>query len=335
MPRLPRSSPISTARSIAILLALCVMSTAPMARAISLHGGDVVMVVTNSYAFSGGIPFILHLHPATGVYDTLLAQPPLSDPLDIAVRGDGALIVSDASQGVLRVNPVTGVSQVLATLADFGGTAPTAMSFAPSGDLLLAGMFGVMRMPGGSGAPQPVSARGDLIDPRGITSDGGANIWVSDFGQYTAAPLAFGGIVRIDPASGAQTRLTTCCSGFLFPYHPTQVRWSPSGLLYVVNGSPGGPTGLANCGIFTVDPSLGTTTRFLYRYYVAGFALGPGDEWWLSQANMISRDPYGGILEGETYLPHNMLVRGAITLVPSGVTTSRPTSWGALKRAFR
>src|SRR5262249_5525522 len=156
------------------------LTLAPIASvAATLHGGDLV-VLGNSFAYANSPAQLFVFTPATQNVQTLTFSPALTTTRDMAVLRDGTVIVADAVNGLLRVDPANGQWTVVAPSGAFpGGSAPTAIEAQSNGDLLAAGPDGVTRLAQGQGAPQVVSNVVFSAPPSGVTSNGGADIWVS------------------------------------------------------------------------------------------------------------------------------------------------------------
>ncbi len=311
-------------------LTAAVLFLAPLAvtaaSAAMLAPGDVVALGLENMSPPNAL---LHVVPATGALDTIVARPPLGQPLDLVVRVDGIVLVADVALGLVAVSPVSGVATVLAGPAAFGGSGPSTLAYAPGGDLLLAGAGGVWRIPAGQSSLQALSGPGILVDPRGIADDGAGGVWISDQGNTYPSG---GQIVHVS-AGGGQAALVTSCASYTFPVVPLEVRRGTDGFLYVVSGPYGGPTNYNNAGIFRVDPATGVATVWRTTKFIRGFELAPTGAWVLCGQD-ISHDPYGGILGGPGGQFYTN-ARGPIALVPAGVTPVRARTWGSLKATYR
>ena len=325
-----RTSPLrrraSRALVAAFAAALVLSLPASLASAVTLHPGDVVVLPVEG-SFTPGM--ILHFNVASGVFDTILPSPPLSAPHDLVVRHDGAILIADATLGLVAVDPGTGAAVVLAGPAAFGGSGPTTLAYVASGDLLLAGPTSVARLPAGQGALQLISGPGLLSMPGGIVDDGAGGAWVCE----TGLTFNSGFMVRVS-AGGVQTMASVGCATNTFPVSPLQIRRGPDGFLYVVSAPFSGPTNYLNAGIYRLDPSTGVATRWLATHFIRGFDFTSSGSFWLVYGQDISHDPYGGILSG----PGGggwFNSRGPLAIVPDGVVPTRTRTWGELKTRYR
>ena len=322
-------APIRTLRVLAAAVTTVVVTVpfASSAPAVTLHGGDVV-VLAREYTTTPGV--LLHLTVATGVIDTIVPDPPLATPRDLVVCTNGVILVADATLGLVGIDPLSGAAGVTAGPAAFGGSGPTALARAADGDLLLAGPSGVYRVPADQVVPQSVSGPGLLSSPTGIVDDGAGGMWVTD---DNSGYLGGGGIVHVS-AGGAQAVMATSCASHSFPILPLQIRRGPDQFLYVVNGPYSGPTNYLNAGIFRLDPASGVATQWSTTHFIRGFAFATDGSAWVLSGRDISHDPYDGVLarQGEQV---STGARGPLALVPDHVTRVRARTWGALKSLYR
>ncbi len=312
------------------LLLLTIASPAPVVAA-TLRGGDVVVLGCRSF-YNSGHDELFVVTPADGTVQHLWITPPVTSARDLVVLRDGTLLVCDLVEGVLRVDPGDGTWQVVAGLGAFGGSAPSAMTLAPNGDVLAAGAFGVMRLAGGTGAPLSVSSGPFPGEATGIATDGGANVWVCHY----QIPNAIAGIVNVNATSGARTDLVLSCSTALFPvYGLASLHYRNDGSLYVMNAPDSyAPSAVAYGGIYRVEPATGVATPWLIQPLIVSFDWDASDQLWKSVAHTISRTPTYGLVEGGPW-QISLGNRGAVTIVPAGVTATRSSTWGALKRLYR
>jgi hypothetical protein len=155
-----------------------------------------------------------------------------------ANRATGEIFIEDVSQGILRVDPITGAQTPLTG----GGFVASSMSIDTNGDILGGSNRQVDRVNHITGTYSLVSANGYLIgnvegtavEPTGtilaISGSGGA-----------------GNVVRIDPVTGAQTLLT---SGGLLNT-PRDLAVGDDGSIYVLDSSK---------ALIQVDPVTGQQT---------------------------------------------------------------------------
>lgn len=192
--------------------------------------GDIL--VTDFHAF-GGLGGVIRVDSVTGARRTVSANatpvgsPTFVDPGDVALEPDGHLLVADfdafgdAGGGLIRVNPVTGArTTVSANGAPPGGPSfanPSGIAIAPGGDILVADRRafadaggGVIRVDPVTGARTAVSQNAapvggpSFTEPAGIALAPGGDILVADEDAFAG----FGGIIRVDPVTGARTSLS-------------------------------------------------------------------------------------------------------------------------------
>lgn len=321
-------SPLRVSRAVAFVATVSVVFTCSTLQAASpvlaatLHAGDIVVLGQ----FPGGaLPQeVLVVSPSNGAVQAIHPDPALAQLQGLVVRDNGELLLSDGAQGLLSLDPGTGTWHVLHPPAAFGGTAPSVLALAPGGDVFAAGGFGVVKLPGGTGAPVAVGSLTYATPPTGLACDG-ANLWVA------ADPLQ-----RVDPATGAATPLVPCCSGYTMSAALGALQVGPDGFLYGVNfPDGGGPTARANNGVFRIDPASGVTSLFRKGSYILSFAFDAAGSDWICEADNISLTAYGGFLDGNG-LHIALHDRGPVAVVPPGVTTpTRHSSWGTIKLRYR
>lgn len=115
----------------------------------------------------------LHHLDASGV---LLSTISVADgrPFDVAVRSDGQLLVSRIEGNVLQIDPSTGSSSLFASM-----DAPTGLSFAPTGELLVASSIGgVSRFDSGGNLLQGSFGQSTTD----VHADSQDNFWVTESG---------------------------------------------------------------------------------------------------------------------------------------------------------
>jgi sugar lactone lactonase YvrE len=215
---------------------------------------------------------------------------------------------------------------------------------------------GVVRVDPATGAQTLLSSGGSLVRPIGAAVEADGKLLIADIQAFSGAALGGqGGVIRVDPATGAQT---AAASGGAF-IHPMDVAVEADGSLLVadiqaVGGagaiirvapatgaqsvvcSGGRPTALAveadgkilftaeadfdgGAGVIRVDPSSGATTQLSSR----GSFRGPvgvaveADGRILVADDQAFSDPGGGVIRVDP-------VSGAQTTVSSGGNFVRP-----------
>ena len=251
---------------------------------------------------------LIRVNPVSGAQNTIThtgAGDMLVEPVGEAVGRDGSIYVSDIEAfggqgGIIRVNPVTGAQTAIARSDQPGSLVydPAGIALAPDGSLLVADFRG----PGGSGAlgpnggvlridprtgAQTALSRSDgagnlFVNPTAVASESATSILVTDFSAFGGP----GGVISVDPATGAQTAVSpTATSG---PNLFTGARGIalPGGfsILALNQGLPA-----AVVGINEVTGAQEFVTHDGLLTAVTGLALEPGGQ--LVVANDGSRDP--------------------------------------------
>jgi streptogramin lyase len=165
---------------------------------------------------------LLRIDPQTGSQTVLTSGGYLPVPLAVAVGAHGDIYVADALGAVVKVDPQTGIQSLLTK----GGLLERPQGIAIKGNDIYVtdvatkdGNFGIGRIvhvDAGTG-DQSVTAVGEnLIGPVGIALESNGSLIVAD--PYTINPasptLYDGGIIRIDPSTGAQELLARGAQGF-------------------------------------------------------------------------------------------------------------------------
>ena len=304
---------------------------------VNLQPGEVVMIAA-AYNYNAPVNSIVAV-TGGGQVAVIASGAPLSSPRDLVVLNDGRILVADQASGLLEVQPATGVVSVLVGIAELGGSGPTALALAPNSDVLMAGTWGVSRLAGGTGPPVAVSGTGLLTDPRGIAVDATGTIWVADYGMnLNNSTYTWGGIVRVDPVTGAQSLLAVSTVPGYFPQGLEALRTGADGALYVVN-DPAGAAQWTSGGIWRVDPGSGNATMWTHRVYMRDFHFLDPSQVLMEYAYDLSHSPYSGILatfDGATTTQINgNLPTGRMAVVPGTPTPTRRSSWGAIKSLYR
>jgi hypothetical protein len=290
-------------RAVLASLALALMLPLPPS-----HAADGDIIVADFNAFSGSNGGVMRVNPTSGARtrlsenDAPMGAPHFFNPGDVALEADGNLLVADYDSfadmggGLIRVDPVTGLrSTVSANGAPAGGpsfSAPSGIAVAPGDDILVAdrqafgGGGGVIRVDPTTGDRTRVSENANppglpnFVEPAGIALAPNGDILVADEDAFEG----FGGIIRVDPATGARTTLSASgepAGGPSF-LQPVGIAVAPNGDLLVTDEDAYGGTG----GVMRVDATSGARTTI--------------------SANAA---PVGGTLFGQPY---------GIALAPSG-----------------
>jgi sugar lactone lactonase YvrE len=212
-------------------------------------GDPHVVYTANSYA-TGAV--VLRTDPASGSLVEISRNGPqgtlFERPYDLAVEADGNLVVADLGRpnqkdgAVIRVDPLTGAQRLVASGGEFYD--PAGIAVAPDGRLYVVDN----RAPDNDGAvvevdpvtgAQRLVAEGGMLDlPFGIAVDRDGTLVVTN----RTAPGGLGGcnpigsVIRVDPASGHQERISRSGSPFdsLIAY-PLGVALAGDGTILVAN----------------------------------------------------------------------------------------------------
>jgi hypothetical protein len=239
-----------------------------------LAPGGLVVVDYDSFGGSGGL---IDVDPVTGARLALSANgvppgmPNYARPFGIALESGGDLLVADADAfgdggGLIRVDRHTGVRSTLSANPTSGGPLfedPTGLAFEPDGDALVVdsnafgGSGGVIRVNGRTGVRTAVSSNSapaggpSFVFPQGIALAAGGAIVVADSDAFGGG----GGLIRVDPQTGARTKLSENASPAGGPdfVDPGGVVFAPDGAILVADGDAFGGGG----GVIRVDPNTG------------------------------------------------------------------------------
>ena len=247
--------------------------------ALAAPGDPWVAYVANSVVSkqSAKSPVVLRANPATGALTEISRNGPQGEhfehPYDIAVAGDGSLLVADMGRyatatdrtpdgRVIRVDPVTGRQSILTSgnlLVD-----PAGLSIAPDGHLYVVENVGTMGDPGvvrvnpATGAQTLVTQGDELCYPFGIAVHPDGSVLVTEFGDFDDGQGTvvncthdFGALVRVNPGTGAQAIVSRNAAqwGNLFR-NPLGIAVEPGGRILLVNQNGG-------TALVAVDPATG------------------------------------------------------------------------------
>ena len=168
---------------------------------------------------------ILRVDPKSGAHSTVAVGSYLKVPVALDVAASGSIFVADAIGSVVEIDARNGAQKLIAT----GGYLHRPQGIALHGKNVYVtdvatgdGNFGIGRVIqiNIQTGEQTVLAEGqNLVGPVGIAADQNGNLIVAD--PYTineeSADLFDGGIIKIDPATGAQVLIARGKEGFVNP----------------------------------------------------------------------------------------------------------------------
>lgn len=242
--------------------------------------GRVLVADFSAFGAAGGV---IRVNPSTGSRTTVSSNtspaggPAFVTPSGLAIEPDGDVLVADRNAfggggGVIRVDPVSGArTTVSATSTPAGGPAfvePAGLTLAGNGDILVAdedafgGTGGIIRVHPVTGARTALSANGapaggpSFEEPVGIAVTAGGALLVTDEDAFADA---HGGVIRVDPLTGARTTVSANGAPAAGPSfgQPYGIAMSPNGSVLVVDFEAFDGSG----GVIRVDPGTGARTR--------------------------------------------------------------------------
>lgn len=238
-----------------------------MAYEASPVAGDILVTGTDAVSAA---PAVFRVDQATGAQAIVSSGGAFTSPGGIAVEANGSIVVTDsgavAGRGeVVRVDPVTGAQ----TTASSGGLffRPFDIAVEADGNLLVVDAFasargGVIRVDPGTGT-QTMLSIGEIQASTtpfrgvGIALEADGSILVAE--QCLAGGAGGGRLIRVDPASGSRTVVST---GGDF-VSPIGVAVEADGRIVVADANAfGSADGLVHDGgVIRVDPETGTQTK--------------------------------------------------------------------------
>lgn len=190
--------------------------------------GDILVADYDAFPDTGG--GVIRVDPSTGVRTTVSAngsppgEPGFANPFGVAVEADGDILVADpdvfdGGGAVFRVDPATGArTTVSANGIPPGGPTfnnPRGIAVEPDGDIIVIDSTGfggtVISVDPVTGARTTVSANGSpaggpsFANPVGVAIEADGDILVADTSAFSDSG---GGVIRVDPATGARTTVS-------------------------------------------------------------------------------------------------------------------------------
>lgn len=319
--------PIPALRRAAVIAAAIASLLAPR---VSLSGdlsnGDILLAPADS---------ILAIDPASGGATRVTGGQLLHQILEIDVATDGTIFVLDAVSGVVAVDPVTRTQSIVADLSAFGGAAPQGVCVTPQHVLYVSATrdgHGVVFQLEGTGSASAVSEGGLLAITGGIDDGPDGRLYVADRAKISTQQ-GFGSIIQIDPATGAQVRVTP---DEVTLYGPFDIAVTADGNAYTSQvGSPGRYAG----STYRTRLSDGFTESVDIGMSVS-VAASPGGQVVVCACETVSRDCWHGyvrLLGGakQYTAPAGTYVFGPVAVFESSVTPVMQSTWGQVKLRYR
>jgi hypothetical protein len=262
---------------LAVLLAALVLLLVP-GTAMAAPGDPWVAYVANSVVTkqSAASAVILRANPATGALTEISRNGSQGElfrhPYDIAVAGDGSLLVADMGAyatpsdrtpdgRIIRVDPVSGEQSLVSSgdmLVD-----PAGLALGADGLIYVVENVGTGGQPAvvsvnqATGAQTLVTQGGQLCYPFGIAVHPNGSLLVTNYGDFSDGTTTinctydFGALVAVDPVTKDQTIVSRNAAqwGNLFR-NPLGVTVEPGGRILIVNQNGG-------TGLMAVDPGTG------------------------------------------------------------------------------
>ncbi len=243
----------------------------------------------------------------------------------VTVDRRGRLLVTDEVRGIVEVSAATGARTVIVPVETLGGP-PRGIAHEAGGDILVSVQTTpprLLRIDADTGVPAIVTEGGFLVGPTGLDVTPDGTILVADQSTPTVAPipnrLSLGALVRVDPATGAQTRVAAD------PFYeaPQAVAYVGGDSAWIVSR---GLTLRSAGGAMTITRlSDGATAQAPVGYSDSkGVALLPGGRIAYSGCGGVSGDcfyPYVAVYGGDAWLSGYM---GTLTVVPEREAPKAP-----------
>ena len=265
---------------IPLLVSFLYLTFVPSALAVTLEPGDLIVADVNG-AFGGyggsspsGSGRIIKVDPDTGAQTIISSGNLLDAPWGVAIDANGNIIVVDKA---------------------YPGGGGTGIS----GQIIEVNPY--------NGDQTVISEDGLFVNPGGVAIDANGNIIVADQLYDTTGDDTIGGIIKVDPTTGAQTVVAS--GGYI--NGPSDITIDAAGNIYVPSSIVGGVV-----SIVRVDPTTGTQELI---------SSGSLSAWY---SGIVIDDTTGNIFVSEIY-SYNGIFKvdpdtGAQTILSSGYPFQDP-----------
>ena len=190
------------ARRVALFFISCVVPLTCTSAA--LRPGDFVMA---SPPWSGDR--LVVLDGSSSVATEIASGGYLPGMTDLVVNASGNVLVTVQSAGIVQVNPSTGEQTLFASVATLGGGRPSGITLGPGGSVFVSMQSAsprVVELSSGGEFTRIVTSGGYLPLPAGLAFGHDGALYVCT--TIADRQVGGGGIVRVEPGSGAQPIVT-------------------------------------------------------------------------------------------------------------------------------
>ena len=249
-------------------LAMALCSASAWAQ-VTINPGDILVVDPAAF---GGHGAVLRVDPTSGTQTVVSQGGSFSRPTALAIEATGKIVTANrVLPGVVRVDPQTGTQTIVASGSPI--IDPFGLALEADGSIVISDMGcvfhgcapGEPRVPAAvrrinpvSGAVTTVSAGGYLDSPFALTVEANGGILVTDATSGVSPLTGQGGIIRINPVTGAQTIVS---QGRLDYGCPFGIAVDASGMILNTVLTFGG-YGCAPAAIFRANPTVDQNTPF-------------------------------------------------------------------------
>ena len=275
--------------------------------AASLDPGDVI--VADQFARD-----IVRVNPTTGVQAIISGDGVFATPSAVAITASGDLFVADQDAlggAIIRVDPATGSQTVITSGGGFVN--PGGIAIAADGSLIIADRDArtIVRVNPTTGDRTVISSGGLFVSPVSVAIDRATGMLVvADQDAFGAPGSGPGAVIRVDPATGAQTAVSS--AGLFF--NPRGIAIDAAGRYIVSDGGDSlGPGQVIRVDSVSGSQTLLSAAGFLG--HITGIAID-------ADGNFLLANEQGGGGAGVIRVDH---LTGVQTLVSSGGVFSSPT----------